>query len=54
MESLKHFKTTTIPAEEWNQLRELTFKYWDEEIAPKSDRAARIVNIIKEYQLISD
>lgn len=54
MESLKHFETTTIPAEEWNQLRELTFKYWDEEIAPKSDRAARIVNIIKEYQLISD
>jgi len=54
MESLKHFKTTTIPAEEWNQLRELTFKYWDEEIAPKSDRAARIVNIIKEYQMISN
>jgi len=50
-ESLKHFKTTTLPDEEWNILREKTFKYWDEEVAPISERAARLVNIIKEYQL---
>lgn len=50
IESVQHFKTTTIPEKEWNQIRELTFKYWDEEVAPKSERASRAVNIIKEFQ----
>jgi TRAP-type C4-dicarboxylate transport system substrate-binding protein len=53
-ESLKYFKTTTIPDEEWDILRENTFRYWDEEIAPISDRAAKLVEIIKEYQLEGD
>lgn len=50
-ENIKYFKTTTIPDEEWNVLRQATFKYWDEEIAPISERAAQMVKIIKDYQI---
>lgn len=50
-ESLKHFKVTELPEEEWNILREKTFQYWDDKVAPISERAAKLVNIIKEYQL---
>lgn len=49
VESLKYFKITTLPAEDWNKLRQYTFQYWDKEIAPISERAAKLVKIIKDY-----
>jgi TRAP-type C4-dicarboxylate transport system substrate-binding protein len=48
-ESLKYFKTTTLPAKDWDVLRQFTFDYWDKEIAPISERAAKLVKIIKDY-----
>ncbi len=39
---------TTIPDEEWKQVEDEAIKFWDE-IAQRSERAARIVKILKEY-----
>lgn len=41
-------KLTTIPDEEWGQVEEAAAKFWDE-IAAQSDRSARVVKILKEY-----
>ncbi len=39
---------TTIPADEWKQVEDAAYKYWDE-IATKSPRDAKVVKILKEY-----
>ena len=44
-------KLTTIPDEEWNTVRLEAYKFWDE-IAAKSDRAAKVVQIFEEYNAV--
>jgi TRAP-type mannitol/chloroaromatic compound transport system substrate-binding protein len=50
-----HYRTegklelTTIPQEEWKQVEEEALKFWDE-IAQRSERAAKIVAILKAYR----
>ncbi|RMD63540.1 MAG: twin-arginine translocation signal domain-containing protein [Alphaproteobacteria bacterium] len=39
---------TSIPAEEWKVVEDAALKFWDE-IAAKSPRNAKVVNILKEY-----
>ena len=39
---------TSIPKEEWKVVEDAALKYWDE-IAAKSPRNAKVVNILKEY-----
>ncbi len=39
---------TTIPKEEWQTVEDEALKYWDE-IAAKSKRSAKVVNILKDY-----
>jgi TRAP-type mannitol/chloroaromatic compound transport system substrate-binding protein len=41
-------KLTTIPDEEWKQVEAEALKFWDE-VAAKSPRTAKVVNILKEY-----
>ncbi|MGB1238040.1 MAG: TRAP transporter substrate-binding protein [Pseudomonadales bacterium] len=50
-----HYRTTggkleltTIPEEEWSQVENAAYEYWDE-IATRSDRSARVVKILKDY-----
>jgi TRAP-type C4-dicarboxylate transport system substrate-binding protein len=40
---------TTMPEEDWGKLQEVAVDRWDTEIAPISPRAARLVEILKEY-----
>ncbi|RED53765.1 secreted protein [Aestuariispira insulae] len=42
-------KLTSIPDEEWKTVEDEAMKFWDE-IAEQSDRSARVVKILKEYQ----
>ena len=44
-------KLTSIPDEEWAQVEEEALKFWDE-IAAKSPRSAKVVNIFKEYSAV--
>ena len=39
---------TTVPADEWRQVEDEAFKFWDE-IAGQSPRSAKVVEIIKKY-----
>ena len=39
---------TEIPAEEWKQVTEAAKTFWDEK-SQISDRAARVVSILREY-----
>jgi TRAP-type mannitol/chloroaromatic compound transport system substrate-binding protein len=39
---------TSIPQEEWKVVEDAALKFWDE-IAAKSERNAKVVNILKEY-----
>ncbi len=41
-------KLTTIPAEEWQQVEDEAYKFWDE-IAAESERSKRVVDILKKY-----
>ncbi len=41
-------KLTTIPAEEWKKVEDEAPKFWDE-IAAKSPRSAKVVQILKDY-----
>jgi len=49
LESLKYFKTTKLPDEDWEFLRKTTMDYWDEVLAPKSERAAKLIDIFEKY-----
>jgi hypothetical protein len=42
---------TTIPAEEWAEVEAAAEAFWGE-IAGTSDRAARIIEILKEYRAV--
>jgi len=42
-------KLTTIPAEEWKVVEDAALIYWDE-VAKKSERCARVVDILKKYE----
>lgn len=44
----KKLELTTIPDEEWALVEQEALKFWDE-LAAKSPRSAKIVNILKEY-----
>ncbi len=46
-------KLTSIPDEEWATVEAEAHKFWDE-IAAKSDRNARVVKILKEYNASMD
>lgn len=39
---------TTIPQEEWNKVEDEALKFWDE-IATRSPRCAKVVQILKDY-----
>jgi TRAP-type mannitol/chloroaromatic compound transport system substrate-binding protein len=39
---------TTIPADQWQQVEDEAFKFWDE-VAAQSPRSAKVVEIIKKY-----
>jgi hypothetical protein len=39
---------TTIPANDWKSVESEALKFWDE-IAKKSPRCAKVVNILKDY-----
>jgi TRAP-type mannitol/chloroaromatic compound transport system substrate-binding protein len=41
-------KLTSIPSEEWKQVEDEALKFWDE-IAAKSPRCAKVVQILKDY-----
>jgi len=45
----KKLKLTTIPAEEWKVVEDAAPKYWDE-IAKRSPRCAKVVEIFKNYE----
>ncbi|WP_176084381.1 TRAP transporter substrate-binding protein [Martelella sp. HB161492] len=42
-------KLTTIPAEEWKTVEDAAGAFWDE-IATQSDRNAKVIEILKQYQ----
>ncbi|WP_116600253.1 TRAP transporter substrate-binding protein [Primorskyibacter marinus] len=44
---------TTIPQEEWEQVVNDAEKFWDQ-LAARSDRAARVVKIFREYKALMD
>jgi TRAP-type mannitol/chloroaromatic compound transport system substrate-binding protein len=51
-----HYRTTggkleltTIPEEEWKGVEDMAMEFWDE-IAAKSERNAKVVEILKKYQ----
>jgi TRAP-type mannitol/chloroaromatic compound transport system substrate-binding protein len=51
-----HYRTTggkleltTIPEEEWKKVEDMAMEFWDE-IAAKSERNAKVVQILKNYQ----
>ena len=44
----KKLQLTTIPSKEWAQVQKAALKFWDE-IAKKSPRNAKVVEILKEY-----
>ena len=39
---------TTVPADQWQQVEDEAFKFWDE-VAAQSPRSAKVVEIIKKY-----
>ena len=39
---------TSIPDEEWAKVEQEAYKFWDE-IAAESERSAKIVQILKDY-----
>lgn len=46
-------KLTTIPDEEWKQVEQEAYKFWDE-IAETSERNARVIKIFKEYAAVME
>ena len=46
-------KLTSIPDEQWATVREEAFKFWDE-IAGTSERAAKVVQIFKDYNKLME
>jgi TRAP-type mannitol/chloroaromatic compound transport system substrate-binding protein len=44
---------TTIPSNDWKQIEQEALNFWDE-IAQVSDRTARVVKILKDYQKIME
>lgn len=44
---------TTIPESEWKQVRAAALKFWDE-TAKKSERNARVIRIIKDYNALME
>ncbi|GEO83835.1 MULTISPECIES: TRAP transporter substrate-binding protein [Alphaproteobacteria] len=44
---------TTIPAEEWKTVEEKAYAFWDE-IAAQSERNAKVVKILKDYQAVME
>jgi hypothetical protein len=54
-----HYRTsgklelTTIPAEEWATVQAAAEKFWDE-IAGESERAAKVVQILKDYTAVME
>jgi hypothetical protein len=51
-----HYRTTggkleltTIPEDEWKKVEDMAMEFWDE-IAAKSERNAKVVEILKKYQ----
>ena len=49
----KKMELTTIPAEEWNQVVKDAEEFW-EELASISPRAAKVVQIFKDYTAVME
>ena len=47
----RKLELTTIPEDEWKQVEAAALVFWDE-IAKKSDRSAKVVQILKDYSAV--